>query len=253
MSLRHFTTQWGPTQPVHALIPHQPGGHFDRSTTIEDHARHALSTIRHRQPDGPLALVGYSLGGLVAYEIARQAADAGQHVHYLAVLDAVAPPMHDLERARLTLRWQLHRLHQLPTRQRLAKYAHVAHRILRGGPRALWPQEDFDYRGATHIACRYQQPGHQVPMHLFVSESTATAAEQDLLGWNEFHQGPLTAHHLPGNHDDMLQPPNTQQLATTIHQTLTKTTQPTPPQPTPTTPPPHLPKTTESIGSAGPT
>ena len=31
MSLRHFTAQWGAAQPVHALIPEQPGGRFDPS------------------------------------------------------------------------------------------------------------------------------------------------------------------------------------------------------------------------------
>ncbi len=78
MSLRHFKAQWGAAQPVHALIPEQPGGQFDLSVTIEQHASQILSAIRNRQPDGPLALVGYSIGGLLAYEVARQAVDAGQ-------------------------------------------------------------------------------------------------------------------------------------------------------------------------------
>ena len=55
--------------------------------------------IRSRQPDGPLALVGYSIGGLLAYEVARQALEAGQRVDWLGILDAVAPPMHELKRA----------------------------------------------------------------------------------------------------------------------------------------------------------
>ncbi|MGB8795619.1 MAG: non-ribosomal peptide synthetase, partial [Mycobacterium sp.] len=38
MSLRRFTVQWGAAQPVHALIPEQPGGRFDLSMTIEHHA-----------------------------------------------------------------------------------------------------------------------------------------------------------------------------------------------------------------------
>ena len=88
MSLRHFTAQWGAAQPVHALIPEQPGGRFDPSVTIEQHASQALSTIRNRQPDGPLALVGYSIGGLLAYEVARQAVDAGQQVDWLGILDS---------------------------------------------------------------------------------------------------------------------------------------------------------------------
>ena len=220
MSLRHFTAQWGPAQPVHALIPEQPGGRFDRSVTIEEHASQALSMIRNRQPDGPLELVGFSFGGLLAYEVARQAVDAGQQVEWLGILDAVAPPMHELQRAQLTLRWRLRRLRRLPARERWAKYAEVALRLLRSGE--LWPQSDFDFRGAMEIACRYQQPGHEVPMHLFVTEGSAADAEADLLGWDEFHKGPLTGHRLAGDHVTMLDLPVVEQLARIMLESLCK-------------------------------
>ncbi len=158
MSARHFTAQWGPAQPVHALVPEQPGGRFDRSMTIEEHARQALSTIRERQPSGPLALAGYSIGGLVAYEVARQALAAGQSVEWLGIVDAVAPPMHELIRANLTLLGRLRALRRRPARERRAKIADVAIRALRSC--TPWPQRNFDYRGVTEIACGYQQPGH---------------------------------------------------------------------------------------------
>ncbi len=218
MSLRHFTAQWGAAQPVHALIPERPGGRFDRSVTIEQHASQALSTIRNRQPDGALALVGYSIGGLVAYEVARQAVDAGQQVDWLGILDASAPSMAPLMRAQLTLRWQLRRLRQRSARERRAKYAEVALRVLRSG--ALWPQVDFDYRGAAEIACRYQRPGHEVPMHLFVSEGSAAWMEADLLGWDEFHNGTVTVHRLAGDHVTLLELPEVEQLAQTMLESL---------------------------------
>ena len=220
MSLRHFTAQWGAAQQVHAMIPEQPGGQFDRSVTIEELARQALSTIRNRQPDGPLALAGFSLGGLLAYEIARQAADAGQQVDWLGILDAPAPSITQPLRAQLTLRWRLRRIRRKPARERWAKYAEVARRLLRSGE--LWPPQDFDYRGAAEIACRYQQPGHQVPMHLFVTEGTAADAEANLLGWDEFHQGPLTVHRHAADHAAMLDLPTVEQLARIMLESLRK-------------------------------
>jgi thioesterase domain-containing protein len=154
----------GAAQPLHALIPSptSQAGWFDQSVTIQQHASQALSTIHNRQPDGPLALAGYSLGGLLAYEVARQVVAAGQQVDWLGILDAPAPSMEQQLRAQLTqltLRWRLRRLRQQPARERWAKYAKVALRVLRSGPGALWPQHDFDYAGATEIACRY----HGVP------------------------------------------------------------------------------------------
>jgi amino acid adenylation domain-containing protein len=228
MSLRHFAAQWGPAHPVHALVPEQPGGRFDRSVSIEEHARQALSTIRVRQPDGPLALAGYSIGGLVAYEVARQAVAAGQQIKWLGIVDAVAPPMHELIRARLTPRGRLRALRGQPARERWAKVAEVAFRALRRC--TPWPQHNFDYRGITEIACRYLQPGHRVPTHLFVSEVSAAAAEKDLLGWTEFHDGPLAAHRLAGDHIGLLQLPEADLLAKIMLESLGQSRESTPGQ-----------------------
>jgi thioesterase domain-containing protein len=220
MSLRHFTAQWGAEQPVHALVPEQPNGRFDRSVTIEQRASQALSTIRDRQPNGPLALAGYSIGGLLAYEIARQAVDAGRQVEWLGILDAEAPSMAQLLQAQVTLRWRLRRLRRQPARERWARYAEVALRVLRGGPGALWSENDFDYPGATAIACRYQRPGHQLPINLFVSEGSAAFMEADLLGWDTFHRGKLTVHRLGAGHLALLDLPDVKQLAQTMLESL---------------------------------
>jgi amino acid adenylation domain-containing protein len=220
MSLRHFTTQWGAAQPVHPLIPEQPDGRFDRSMTIEHHASQALSTIRSRQPDGPLALVGYSLGGLLAYEVARQAVDTGQQVCWLGVLDMLAPSMKEQLRAEVTLRWRFRRLRRQPALVQWAKYREVALRALRNGAR--WPHHDFDDRGAREMVFRYQQPGHEVPMHLFTSEVTATDAKADLLGWDKFHKGTLTAHRIAGDHVAVLDPPAVEWLARMMLESLRK-------------------------------
>jgi amino acid adenylation domain-containing protein len=226
MSLRHFTAQWGAAQPVHALIPEQPGGRFDLSVTIEQHASQALSAIRRRQPDGPLALAGYSIGGLVAYEVARQAVDAGQQVDWLSILDTPAPSMAPQLRAQMTLRRRVRRVRQQPARERWAKYTEVALRVLRSG--GVWAASDFDYRGAAEIGCRYQQPGHQVPTHLFVSEDSAAYIDADLLGWDQFHKGTLTVDRYAADHATLLGLSEVEQLAGMMLESLRKARPSTP-------------------------
>jgi amino acid adenylation domain-containing protein len=215
MSLRHFKARWGAAAPVHALIPEQPGGQYDLSVSVEQHASQILAAIRNRQPDGPLNLVGYSFGGLLAYEVARQAVDAGQVVAWLCLLDADSPWIAPRWRSQLTVRWKLRRLRQLPTRERWAKFAEIALRVLRHG--AL---RDFDLGGAAELACRYRQPGHAVPLDLFISEGFAADMEADLLGWDKTHRGTLRAHRLPGDHFTMLQPPVVEQLAQSMLESL---------------------------------
>jgi amino acid adenylation domain-containing protein len=137
VSVRHFKDQWAEGQAVHVLIPEQPGARFDPSVTIEQHASQAFSAICDRQPQGPLALAGYSIGGAVAYEIARQAVDAGRQVEWLGIIDCLAPSMAQLERDQQSLRWRFRRIRRRPASEQLAKYLEVGRRLLRSG--VLWP------------------------------------------------------------------------------------------------------------------
>ncbi|MEA2694765.1 MAG: hypothetical protein QOJ16_4152 [Acidobacteriota bacterium] len=60
-------------------------------TRVADMAAHYLRLIRERQPAGPYHLAGWSLGGLVAFEMACQLEAAGEKVAYLGILDAHFP------------------------------------------------------------------------------------------------------------------------------------------------------------------
>ena len=63
--------------------------------TVEAMAASYLDAITEVQPDGPLHLGGWSLGGLVAFEMARQAEASGRAVASLSLLDIPAPPPGD--------------------------------------------------------------------------------------------------------------------------------------------------------------
>jgi thioesterase domain-containing protein/acyl carrier protein len=55
---------------------------------IEDMADFYLGAMREAQPHGPYALIGYSLGGLVALEMAQRLGSRGERIALLAMLDA---------------------------------------------------------------------------------------------------------------------------------------------------------------------
>jgi acetoacetyl-CoA synthetase len=55
---------------------------------IEDMAEFHLGAIRELQPHGPYALIGYSLGGLVALEMAQRLSANGEDVALVAMIDA---------------------------------------------------------------------------------------------------------------------------------------------------------------------
>lgn len=59
--------------------------------TVEDMAVAYLHAIRRAQPHGPYRIGGWSMGGLVAFDIARQLEAAGDEVALLALLDTAVP------------------------------------------------------------------------------------------------------------------------------------------------------------------
>jgi len=81
---------------------------FDR---IEDMATYYLESIRQLQPHGPYLWIGYSFGGLVAFEMAQRLSQAGEKVGLLALVDAYPHPRFLSRGQRLRLMVQRARRH----------------------------------------------------------------------------------------------------------------------------------------------
>ena len=76
-----------PDQPAYAiqsqaLLPEQTA-----LMRVEDMARYYLSEVRAVQPHGPYHFLGYSFGGLIAFEMARQIHSLGDRIGLLGMLD----------------------------------------------------------------------------------------------------------------------------------------------------------------------
>jgi len=74
--------------PIYGLQAKGIDGMEQPLDRIEDMARYSLDAVRQLQPHGPYLLVGFSLGGLVALEMAQQLIAGGETVGLLAMLDA---------------------------------------------------------------------------------------------------------------------------------------------------------------------
>jgi len=78
-------------QPVYGLQAQGIDGKRKPFTRIEDMASHYVKEIREVDPDGPYYLVGDTLGGLIAFEIAQQLTGQGKDVALLAMFDTACP------------------------------------------------------------------------------------------------------------------------------------------------------------------
>ncbi|HEX2252229.1 MAG TPA: thioesterase domain-containing protein, partial [Thermoanaerobaculia bacterium] len=84
----------GPEEPFYGLQASLPGAAEEAggaAPTVETMAERYLDAVREVQPDGPYRLAGWSFGGVVAYEMARQLRAAGEDVELLAVIDGELP------------------------------------------------------------------------------------------------------------------------------------------------------------------
>ncbi len=79
----------GPNQPFYALTPELDGK--QTHVRVEDSAAHYLQDVYTLQPEGPYFLGGFSIGGLIAFEMAQQLRQQGHEVALLALFEPTTP------------------------------------------------------------------------------------------------------------------------------------------------------------------
>jgi amino acid adenylation domain-containing protein len=77
-------------QPFYALQAAGVDPGTDPLRSVEEIAAGYIESIRRVQPEGPYVIGGWSFGGFVAFEIARQLRAAGQEIQRLVLLDTTA-------------------------------------------------------------------------------------------------------------------------------------------------------------------
>lgn len=84
-----------PGQAIIGLQSPRPDGLIARSASMDELVAGQLAVIREQQPRGPYFLLGYSLGGTVAYGVASRLREQGETVAFLGLLDTYPAEVHD--------------------------------------------------------------------------------------------------------------------------------------------------------------
>ena len=87
LNFRALALHLGDDQPFYGIQSIGLDGGEAPLACVEDMAARYIAEIRRLQPAGPYHLGGYSMGGLIAYEMARQLRAAGHEVGMLALFD----------------------------------------------------------------------------------------------------------------------------------------------------------------------
>jgi thioesterase domain-containing protein/acyl carrier protein len=188
-------------------------------TNVEEMAAFYIKEIRALQPEGPYNIGGYSLGGLIAFEMARQLQADGQEVGVLALLDTYPGKPKSTKLLLSTLL-------TLPRQEQLAYVAQRAKRIRRGIKRrfeALFlPRPLKEVRRVFAIAeDKYK------PQVYFGSATWFRATEKGLRGvdnptddWSKWVTGGVEVHEISGDHGSILKEPDVAELAESLRSCL---------------------------------
>ena len=224
-----------PGRATLALDLPQPPKIGGQPATVEALGTAALRAIRARQPQGPVTLVGWSFGGVLAYEVARQLGSDG--VSCLVVLDSAAPGTDfafgagDAEIVAQAARRVGH-MFGLPITLELDSLAGLSpqelgtHLLDALASYGLPITEELRRQLMKHVeiregcmaAWRAYAPGTWAGP-AWVVRATGSAADWTA-GWDALLTGPLTRREVPGSHVGMLDEPHSSALVAVLKELL---------------------------------
>ncbi len=228
----------GKDQPFYGLQSAGLDGSRTPLNRIEDMATSYLDALRAVQPNGPYRIGGWSLGGVVAFEMAQQLRQRGTVVS-LFLIDCMAPVELNLVDAAIDdetlllgfvqdLAGRLGKpmpLSESELRQR-APAAQLPYLIERARQVQLLPPE-IDAAQMQHMLNVYKanlagmvqyrpQPYPDRIIMLRAQEELHRSGGDHTMGWGEVAAGPVVIEVVPGNHYTILNPPQVQLLATKL-------------------------------------
>ncbi|MGB2677420.1 MAG: alpha/beta fold hydrolase, partial [Candidatus Acidiferrum sp.] len=225
----HLAKFLGPDQPCYGLQARGLEDGQDPHTRIEDMAAYYIQALQSVQPTGPYLLGGWSMGGVVAFEMAQQLHTQGQQVALLALLDSRIPtpdetfPEEDAEAILLVERYFGISFGPMESLAKLSKEGQLAFVLEQAKSAGLIPAEldvsqarrfvellRSDLR-ATQNYGLHHYPGR---VTLFKARETLTSTSPDpTFGWSEWASGEVEVHVVPGNHANLIYEPHVEILA----------------------------------------
>jgi phthiocerol/phenolphthiocerol synthesis type-I polyketide synthase E len=243
----------GDDQPVYAMQAKGLDGEEAVNMTIEEMAQHFITEMRAEQKAGPYYLGGFCLGGLVAYEMARQLIDKNEKVNFLTLISTRTPQniKNSLSTASLPKKvlgtigervaLELNNMSFLNFREksgyvrdRIARLAHMTklrcEKIADGifhsaGLTMKWHSRDYilqksvDYTNLAFF--NYQPQPIKADIALFsVNKHPIYSIENETMGWSNLVKGNIKSYRIDCFHKNIMKEPNIRTVGERLHQLL---------------------------------
>jgi thioesterase domain-containing protein len=234
MIFRQLAEMLGDDRPVYGLQGIGLDGKELPLDRIDAIAGRYLDEIKRIQPAGPYYLVGWSMGGVITYELALQILDAGDELGVLVIVDEFAPvDVPAWER----LGWHVARFRQRSLRDKIGYITRsISHRF--DTWRRCWgyhpPIEGLKGRTAELVkdnalaqfrAVRNYRP-RTFPGDVAVIRADHSLdiahprADDPQMGWGQLVRGRILARTVPGSHGGIFNGPNVHVLKAAVQECI---------------------------------
>lgn len=230
--------QLGSEQPFYGIQAVEEGKQIPELVSIEDLARYYIAHILLVQKEDPYCIGGWSVGGVIAYEIAQQLQRLGHQIRILTLIDCFTPGktrMADLPHRDLLERFTSHLLSiskgdAATLLQGFGPYIDLeaALRHILGlaiQREALPPDTPFSlivnhwrvYVRNRNALDQYVVKPYSGEIVFFKATNRDPSGRQDPeKDWEKYLTNAMVVHPLHGNHFTLLQTPHVQTLAETL-------------------------------------
>jgi len=228
-------------QPVFGLQAKGLDGIEEPLDSIEDIAAHYIQSIMQQNPHGPYALAGYSFGGIIAFEMAKQFEALGKEVKMVAMFDTYAyrTPHYDSPLTKIAKRarfFSSKMLYLLTSKGGIKdtvaeKQTSVKRRLKRMYWRMRYGKEQkqegfFGYSNKidemnNYAERRYQLKPYNIVVDVFRAENrTFYMDDFEFLGWKPYALKGVRVHPIPGEHNTIFKAPNDKLFAQILQNCL---------------------------------
>ncbi|MBK0379127.1 non-ribosomal peptide synthetase [Mucilaginibacter segetis] len=230
-------------QPVYGLQAKGLNGVDEPLNRIEDIAAHYISSIMSQNPDGPYALAGFSFGGIIAFEMARQLEALNKEVKMLAMFDTYAyrTPHYDpwlLKHYKRGMYFGRKLWYSVTFQEGFIKtIKHRSKALKRGATRFYWrfrygkEQKQTGFFGYSNkidqmndIAQKhYRIQPYEITIELFRAEVRSFYLDDfEYMGWKPYALKGINIHNIPGEHNTIFKDPNDKVFAKILQECLDK-------------------------------
>ncbi len=219
LRFQELARHMAPDRPFYGIQPQGINGDAPVLDDVKQMAARYIRELRKFQPEGPYYIGGYSFGGLVAFEMARQLQKDGAEIGLLALLDTYPGKV----KSKAVL---LGTLLGLPLEQQVAYVKGRLKRYRRGlrrrFDRLFYPESLKQvHRSLARAEVMYQPEVYDGRVTWFrASEKALRGLDRPESDWSNWAAGGVEIHEIDGDHGAILKEPMVRVLAQQLRAAL---------------------------------